>query len=215
MKHIIFILFACLLVALPATTHAQTFSEWFFQKKTQKKYLLKQIALLQTYLLELKQGYDICKDGLGLIHDIKNGEFSLHNAFYTSLKTVNPKIKGFSAVAGILSNELYVLNTIKGAGKVKGAGPLPVSLQSSIDNTRQRVGDDCDRVIAETTDLVTSGTFAMTDDARLKRITALFDYSRRQVSFVQSYRMQLNLLLQSQQQDRHDMEEWQLWQGMD
>jgi len=207
-------LIASMLLLAPATTHAQTFSEWFFQKKTQKKYLLKQIALLETYLQEVKQGYDICKDGLNLIHQIKNGEFDLHNAYYNSLKTVNPKIKGFSAVAGILSNELYVLSTIKGAGKVQGVGTLPGDLQSSLDNTRQRVGDDCDRVISETTDLVTSGTFSMTDDARLKRITALFDYSRRQVSFVQSYRMQLNLLLQSQQQDRHDMEEWQLWQGM-
>lgn len=214
MKHIFLLLIASLLLALPLATKAQTFSEWFFQKKTQKKYLQQQIALLETYLIALKQGYSIAQDGLGLIHSIKNGEFDLHNAFYTSLKTVNPKIKGLSAVAGILSNELYVMSTIKSAGKVQGAGPLPADLQASIDNTRQRVGTDCDRVVTETTDLLTNGTFAMTDDARLNRITALFDYSRRQVSFVQSYRMQLNMLLRSRGQEQHDNEEWKLWQGI-
>lgn len=214
MKQIFFLIACIFLVAGPLASQAQTFSEWFFQKKTQKKYLQQQIALLETYLIALKKGYDIAQDGLGLIHSIKDGEFNLHNGFYTSLKTVNPKISGLSAVAGIVSNELYVISTIKAAGKVNGAGPLPADLQASIERTRTRVGSDCDRVITETTDLVTSGTFSMTDDARIKRITALFDYSRRQVAFAQSYRAQLNLLLQSRRQDEHDSQEWQLWQGM-
>ena len=39
--------------------HSQKWDEWFKQKKTQKKYLIQQIAALKVYLGYLKEGYDI------------------------------------------------------------------------------------------------------------------------------------------------------------
>lgn len=44
---------------------AQTFDEWFRQKKTQKKYLVQQIAALKVYLGYLKEGYEIAQKGMG------------------------------------------------------------------------------------------------------------------------------------------------------
>lgn len=77
-------------------SNAQTWSEWFKQKKTQKKYLLEQIAAYQVYLEYAKKGYSIAKDGTKLIGDIKNGGFDLHHQYFNSLKIVNPQIRDAS-----------------------------------------------------------------------------------------------------------------------
>jgi hypothetical protein len=49
-----FFLFALPLLFVQVST-AQTWSEWFSQKKTQKKYLLEQVAALKIYAGYLKK----------------------------------------------------------------------------------------------------------------------------------------------------------------
>ena len=53
-----------LLGMLATTTQAQTFAEWFKQKKTQKKYLVQQIAALQVYIGCLLYTSPSPRDGL-------------------------------------------------------------------------------------------------------------------------------------------------------
>lgn len=56
----------------------QTFHEWFRQKKTQKKYLIQQIAALKVYLGYVQKGYSIAQKGLTTVSNIKKGNFDLH-----------------------------------------------------------------------------------------------------------------------------------------
>src|SRR5260221_4860823 len=103
MIFIILSLFVCIQAG-----HAQTYDEWFRQKKTQKKYLLQQIAALQVYIDYAKKGYDIASKGLNTIRDIKNGDFNLHRDFFGSLKQVNPKIKKYAKVADIIAYQVSI-----------------------------------------------------------------------------------------------------------
>ncbi|MGJ1382863.1 hypothetical protein [Sphingobacterium siyangense] len=82
---------------------AQTWSEWFRQKKTQKKYLMQQIAALKVYISYAQKGYKIYQQGLGSIGNLTGVEFGLHGAYFASLETVRPEIKGYSKVAGIMA----------------------------------------------------------------------------------------------------------------
>ena len=45
------------------------------------KLMLKQIALIAVHVKELEKAIEIARDGLTVIHEIKNGEFKLHNIF--------------------------------------------------------------------------------------------------------------------------------------
>src|SRR3954466_1406137 len=92
-----------LLTTLAAHSNAQTFSEWFRQKKTQKKYLIEQIAALEVYAGHLEKGYSILSEGLSQINSIKHGEFGLHDAYFYSLKNINPHIKDYTTVDEIIS----------------------------------------------------------------------------------------------------------------
>ena len=53
---------------------------------------VEELAALQALDKTETQGYQESTDGLGQIGDLRQGEYRLHNDFYTSLGTVNPKI---------------------------------------------------------------------------------------------------------------------------
>ena len=74
------VLVVCVLFALEGFPQGGVFS----QKETQIEYLLTQIAGLQIYIELAQKGYAIYKDGLDLITDIKDGEFSLHRDYFGS-----------------------------------------------------------------------------------------------------------------------------------
>src|SRR6266496_5059543 len=97
--------------------NAQTWGEWFQQKKTQQKYLIQQIAALQVYLSYVEKGYGIAKKGIDVIQEFKNGEFNLHEAFFNSLKTVNPTVKNAAEVTEIIALQLSIVNQFKAAIK--------------------------------------------------------------------------------------------------
>lgn len=97
-----------ILFSLSATLYAQTWNEWFQQKKTQIKYLTQQMAALQVYKGYLSKGYQIAKGGLHTIGDIKNGEFNLHQAFFSSLSHLNPSVQRYSRIGDIIALQLNI-----------------------------------------------------------------------------------------------------------
>lgn len=61
------LLLALLLSGFSGTVQGQTWGEFFQQKKTQKRYLLQQIAALQVFIGQAKKGYDLVGSGLRTI----------------------------------------------------------------------------------------------------------------------------------------------------
>jgi len=176
-----------LLMVVSHLAHGQTFAEWFKQKKTQKKYLAQQIGLLQVYLGALKKGYNIVDGGLTTIRNIKNGEFGLHDVFYTSLKKVNPAIGGSVKVAAILSCHQEIKNTCHAL--VRAANDAALSLvhenewlQSICIDVLADLSNDRQQLMA----IVTDGKLEMTNDERLRQIDQLYLRTKRLYQFCQS-----------------------------
>src|SRR5665213_507499 len=97
------------LLVIASGVQAQNWQEWTQQKKTQIKYLVSQIAAYQVYATYLEKGYAIAKNGLTAIQNIKKGDFSLHDEYFTSLKNVNPKIKLYWKVADIIALQIKIV----------------------------------------------------------------------------------------------------------
>src|ERR1700744_2509821 len=107
-----FLFIAMLLLAASASCGAQTFDEWFSQKKTQIKYLVTQIAELELYTKDLEKGYQIAHDGLATINDIRHGEFDLHNNYFNSLLTANASISASSTVSACRQLIQYIRSQV-------------------------------------------------------------------------------------------------------
>ncbi|GAB2632827.1 hypothetical protein [Belliella aquatica] len=72
---------------------AQTFNEWFRQKRTQKEYLITQIAALEVYGNLLQKGYQTFQAGSGMVREIKSGEFSLHSNHLHTMLGLSPQLE--------------------------------------------------------------------------------------------------------------------------
>ena len=192
MKKIMLYIAICLMAQ---ASHAQTWEEWFRQKKTQKKYLSQQIAALRVYLDYAKKGYDLAGKGINTIHTIKQGDFDLHKEFFNSLLQVNPAIKNYGKVAHIISYQVKIIHnakqTVKDILDSRQFTPAEIDYCTSVFDF---LFAECNNSIDELTDIVTSGVLEMKDVERLKQIDRIYLDLQEKYSFCCSFAEQIGLL---------------------
>lgn len=208
MKKIIIIAASILFCLIVSNTHAQTWDEWVKQKKTQRKYLAKQIGLLQVYLGYLKKGYEIADKGLTTIHNIKNGDFNLHRDFFGSLKNVNPHIANSAKVADIIAFQVYIIRDLRNVNNFcrnnKQFTPEEVRYVAAVYSNMLFLLD------ASMSELLTiirspkteSDGYQMKDDERITRIDKLYDEMLDKHAFVQSFDRDVRLIAQERSREQ-------------
>lgn len=212
MKKLFFLAF---IASLSASVKAQTFAEWFRQKKTQKKYLLEQIAGLQMYIGYARQGYSIAEDGLNVIGDIKHNELNLHSDYLNSLKTVNHAITKYGKVADIIAFQLKIMKVYKNAYRqVEQSGSFNAGEIKYIKEVFNRLIDDCAGTIEQLTMVITGNQLEMKDDERLKRIDALYNDMQDKYSFAQSFAGEANILAASRLREQNDIQTSRVLNGI-
>ena len=173
MKKIIAI---AILLSLTKSMSAQTFAEWFRQKATQKKYLIQQIAALQVYIGYVSKGYSIAKKGLNTIQDIKHGDFDLHKNYFSSLASVNPRIKRYTRVADIISLEINIVRqTASVIRYCKESKQLTFSELTYLQNVFDQLLSDCSKSLDKLFAVITDGSLTMKDDERIEAIDKIYD----------------------------------------
>lgn len=188
-------LFMILLVSKSFFSFGQTFEEWAQQKKTQKKYLLQQIAALQVYIGYVKKGYNVMNKGLTTIRNIKNGDLNLHRDFFGSLKQVNPKIKKYAKVADIIAYQLRIMKeTNKTLQGIRETGQFTTGELDYCKTVFDNLLEECLKSIDELFLVITSGEFEMKDDERIKRINALYADMQNKYAFSSSFSEEMGLL---------------------
>lgn len=203
MKKIIAI---ALLLSFAESISAQTFEEWINQKATQKKYLLQQIAALQVYIGYVSKGYSIAKKGLNTIHDIKQVDFNLHSSYFTSLVTVNPKIKRYAKIADIISLEI---NIAKQAAKTikdcKNSYQLATAELDYLQKVFNTLLDDCAKCLDALFNIITNGQLSMKDDERIVAIDNLYDDMADKQIFIRSFSNTSRGLCVQRKNDQRDI----------
>jgi hypothetical protein len=183
---------------------AQTFSEWFRQKKTQIKYLIQQIAADEVFLSELKKGYSIAQNGLSFIGDMKKGEFDLHTIYFNSLKAVSAAVAKYSRINDIISYQNAIMENFKKILQAKNINPSEMNYLNIVYNN---MNSDCNKSLEELIDIVTDDTYAMKDDQRIKRIDAIYGDMKDKYAFTQSFTSEALLLSAERQNATNDINE--------
>jgi len=165
--------------------HAQTFAEWFSQKKTQKKYLLQQIAALQVYSGYLKQGYDIANGGLGYITGSLKAEFNLHAAYYDKLMSVNSAVKDNPKVKNILIWQQDILSLLSDMDKLQYLTP---DEKSYLGKVKKALLADCDQQITALSSLLSYGKLKMKDDEQLERLNTIYQAMQSNFHFAADFK---------------------------
>jgi hypothetical protein len=192
----------CILCLFNHGAQAQTGDELFNQKKTQLRYLAEQIAALRVYAGYVKDGYEIVSDGVQTVESLKNGEFDVHNAFFKSLKAVNPSISNSGKAVDIVSLQLAINKSLNG---IKGLRYLSVSQRNYITRVKNQVLKECNNDLEELLLVVTSGQLEMTDDERIKRIDKIYAAMSDKWSFAQSFLNELSMLVYQKKKEEQSI----------
>jgi hypothetical protein len=194
------------LVLCAQTLSAQTFKEWFHQKKTQKEYLIQQIAALKVYLTSLKKGYDIVQKGLNTVGDIKQGKFDLDIEYLESLKNVNSAVSGSAKVANIVGYQKAIMLEFRKLKDLANESELLTAQEkryvadvySNMLKESEVSLEELDRVLSDT-------DFEMKDDERINRIDLLYVDMKDKYSFTKSFSSSTRQLISQRAKDEHEI----------
>jgi hypothetical protein len=106
-----------LISAQVASAQSFNFSDLFGQANKQKNYYMQQIAAYNAFESELKQGYNVIKNGLSGIQAINLAELNAHSAYYTSLKQPGSTVKNSSQVQDILQWQTDIVGSFSSLGE--------------------------------------------------------------------------------------------------
>lgn len=194
--------FALVSAAMSHCAHAQTFAEWFSQKKTQKKYLLQQIAALQIYSGYLQKGYNIAKGGLGSIGGYIGNEYGLHNGYYKHLQTVSTPVKNNPQVNEILRCQRDILTQLK---QLKDQNGLTRNEMIYIGRISDALLSDCDARLNDLQTVLADQKTTMDDEQRIRQISRIHKGMQDNYRFIAGFRSQLQLYVRSKKKELQDV----------
>jgi hypothetical protein len=204
-----------LMVCLSGAVRAQTFAEWFDQKKTRLEYYEKQIAALQVYIGLEQKGMKLVQSGLNLIGDIKKGEFDLHNDFYASLEAINPSVGNMAEVAEIVALQAAIIEKFKQslARYRSGAGlnGTEIGYIGQVYSNLMAAGlEDINALVS----LTTANKLKMRDDERVLAIRALDGDMRDKYQFAVAFTGQADLFGQQRLEKQAELGSIGAWYGL-
>lgn len=189
------------------SVNAQTWNEWFRQKKTQKQYLVQQVVALKVYLEYLKAGYDIAQKGLNMVGDIKKGNFNDHSKYLGSLKLVNPTVGANSKIALIaayqegIMNEFRLLNN-----ECRNNENLRSEEISYIGSVYSKLLTECENSIGALNTIITTDASQMTDDERMGRIESIYLEMKDRYAFTKSFCNSTRMLVKQRAIEQNEVE---------
>lgn len=186
--------------------YGQTWNEFFKQNKTQKKYLIEQIAALKAYAGYATKGYQVIKEGSNLISDIKNGDFNLHGEHFQSLKRVNPELKRSDKVNAIISMQAEMAKgrstTVSVVEKSDVLGHAEIRL---ITDTYSSLAREASMDLEELQLLIEDGRLELSDDQRMERIDKLYRAMTKKYGFQLNADQQVRALIESRISTKKDL----------
>lgn len=201
------VLILCFCLLTGRWSQAQTFDEWFRQQKTQKKYLVQQIAALKVYLGYVQEGYAIAHEGLRAIINSKKGDLELHGNFFHSLKNVNIKVSGYAKVADIITFQLQIMLVCQAVEELIGTiGLFTTAERKSIFQGVNAALDVCSTTITELSAVLTPGRMALKDNERLARIETLYVSMQEAYARVQHFAGNIKIFALQRVKEKNDVQ---------
>ncbi|KQO20867.1 hypothetical protein ASF10_14880 [Flavobacterium sp. Leaf82] len=185
------------------------------QQAKQKRMLLLQIAALRTYVDYAAKGYKAVKSGLNFISDVKKGEVNLHSDYFTSLVSVNPKVKKYGRVAEIITLQIEIFKIYKNTlASLPQDDLFHGNELEYIERTFRRLVNSCDDNLDLLLLITTSTSLEMKDDERIERIDKLYEAAREDYSFCKKFSGEIKLLALSKAREKNDVKQAEVLLGL-
>jgi len=176
------------LILSASIAYGQNWNELFSQKKTQRKYLIQQIAALQIYSGYLKKGYELVHSGLGQISDASGGEMRLHQTFIHSLSSVSPLVHADPRAAEVILMQHRIIQAFVTLTKHT---LLKVEDLEYISQVRKKLDEENAADLQDLLLVMTPGKVKMKDDGRLQRLNRIHERMEDKLIFARHFSSQV------------------------
>ncbi|MBE7178249.1 MAG: hypothetical protein INR69_17740 [Mucilaginibacter polytrichastri] len=157
---------------------AQTFAEFFRQRKTQEKYLLQQIVALAAFSAQAREGYTISDLGLRLISGFTGSERNQHHAYFSALNEISSFFQPEQRISTFASR----VETIRATG-TRVIRRATGNDRPYIRKIVQGVYDHLDELSGVHRAMLTEG-YSLSDEQRLQRVQSLEQALKKTDEFI-------------------------------
>ncbi|MBS1501074.1 MAG: hypothetical protein JST32_03360 [Bacteroidetes bacterium] len=199
-------LFAMVLLLLSATatpSKAQSFSDLFGQGGKELQNMARQIAALNAFETSVRQGYTMLKGEWTAIGNWKNGEFSLHQSYYTSLGNVTPAVKSDPDVATMQSEQQMIVTLLTALQRLPRLQP---DEQAYVQSVAANLLKACDADMQQLQNVLKPGALTMSDDERLKEIGKLQSDMLDKYRFTQNFCNSVRLMVVQRNRENNEVQ---------
>ncbi|GAA4909994.1 hypothetical protein GCM10023313_11410 [Mucilaginibacter defluvii] len=173
--------------------------------------MAEQIAAYQVYLGAIRKGYNIAEKGLNTANDLKNGTFSLHDAYLTSLEQVSPAVKRDPKGRAIDSLYRQACSLFANEKQWQEKSQmLTASERRYFDKVSGSLLDKAKLDIDELVQVLTPGKLQLTDAERLSRLDKIYERVKDKYAFAGHFTAKcrkLALQRQAYKKDKAKMKE--------
>lgn len=181
------------LLTATGSVNAQTFNEWFKQRKTQIKYLVEQIGALKAYGEIVNKGYAIADKGLTGIVNSKDEDYRQHDGYFLSLWKVKTGIRNYPKVSAIYTMKAAIENQ-RHSIKSGVTGFLNGKERLYIASVYANLSKGCNDLANELEMVLKDDQLQVTDDERIARIDRIYYEMQDRYTFAKTFSNQIKIL---------------------
>ena len=172
-------------------------------QKEEAQQLMMNLTKLEQFraiLQQLYEGYEILAKGYGMVKDVAQGNFSLHEVFLDALFEVSPAVRKYHKIADIVEMQVKVVKRYKKAyERFKQSGQFSPEELLYLGRVYGRLTDQSLKNVEDLLTVVTAGKLRMSDEERLAAIDAIHAEVLDQLRFLGDFNSRTTLLAAQRQ----------------
>lgn len=174
-------------------------------QKEEAQQLMMNLTKLEQFraiLQQLYEGYEILAKGYGMVKDVAEGNFSLHEVFLDALFEVSPAVRKYHKIADIVEMQVKVVQRYKRAyDRFKQSGQFSPEELLYLGRVYGRLTDQSLKNVEDLLTVVTAGKLRMSDEERLAAIDAIHAEVLDQLRFLGDFNSRTTLLAAQRQRE--------------
>ena len=146
------------------------------------------LSQFKKILQNMYDGYKVLSEGYTAVKDISEGNFNLHRTFLDGLLQVNPAVKKYNRIGGIINYQLRIVKEYKAAfNQFKQDKQFTVKEIEYLGKIYKNLFEQSLKGLDELAMVITAGKLRMSDDERLQAIDKIYSSVEEQYSFLKDF----------------------------
>lgn len=167
---------------------------------------VEKLAQLRQLLGDMKQGYEVLRSGYGVIRDVSEGNFSLHQGYLDGLLQVSPAVRHYRRVAEILRLQALLAREYRQAyDRFRRQGQFSPAELDYLAGVYGRLLRQSLESLEALTLVLTATPLRMTDAERLQAIDAIHRDVQDGLLFLRHFNHGTSLLALQRAREKKDL----------